>query len=85
MKNVSKDTKLPESIFIVIDDKGRVLKDSARVDFHSCRNNFVMGWMPTIKNHINNYVCWLLWECFECAGYRIEEIELKKDDSQTIP
>ena len=69
-----KNTRLPKSIFIIIDDNGKIFKGSARSDFKSCRDDFVMHWLPTIKNHISMHAYWILWGCFEKAGYRIEKI-----------
>lgn len=64
-----------KSIYVVVSPDGKVWSDSARISHDECRNQFVKEWMAPIKQHIDSHTCWQVWQCFERAKYKIEEIK----------
>lgn len=65
-----------KSVFFIVEPDGKIWRDSARLDHDECRNAFVRDWIQPIATHIDNHTCWQVFNCFQRAGYRIEEIEI---------
>jgi hypothetical protein len=65
-----------KSIFFVVAPDGKIWRESSRVDHDDCRNSFVKDWMTPIEKYMDNHTCWQVWQCFQRAGYKIEEVEL---------
>ncbi len=65
-----------DKIYVIIDDNGKIWRESARHTHDKCRNDFVREWLSRIANHISNHECWNVWNAFNRAGWRIEEIEI---------
>jgi len=70
-----------ESIWIIIDPKGKAWQDTARLSARDCKLAFARGWLSPVAEYVDGYLADTMWYAFSKAGYKIQELHIKTDSN----
>jgi len=69
-----------ENIYIIVDDKKKIWRDSARASRQQCINHFIKDWLSRCPM-LDDFDARNVWKIFEQNGWSIQELEILREPS----
>lgn len=73
-------TKVQNTIYVVEDPKGDLLKETVSFNKEECVTKFLQDWLSPIAKHLpQTYIITSLFDMFKREGYKIQEINIPQE------